>query len=138
MLDLLVLALLFVIVTGGKQTQFATPPRPPSMKNFGAAMQRSRKTESRLRAARPPAQLNTTRGKRTTPGRLSETSATLASGSNMKALAEEKARVERPRPEPNRREHGAANSPARPLSRTNSSRKATRPRGLSKGGWSGN
>jgi predicted nuclease with TOPRIM domain len=99
MLDFLVCSLLlFVIGTGGKQTQFATSAPPAVHEAFSvAALQAQQEEWNRdyeQQALR--AQLNTTTTENEQlRGRLTETSATLAAQeANLKALAEEKARVE--------------------------------------------
>ncbi|HXI84732.1 MAG TPA: hypothetical protein VNL17_11665 [Verrucomicrobiae bacterium] len=102
MLDFLVCSLLlFVIGTGGKQTQFATSAPPAVHEEFsGAALQAQQEEWNRdyeQQALR--AQLNTTSTENEQlRGRLTETSATLAAReANLKALSEETARVEQAR-----------------------------------------
>ena len=102
MLDFLVCSLLlFVIGTGGKQTQFATSAPAAVHEEFSAAalqtQQEDWNRDYEQQALR--AQLNnTTTENEQLRGRLTETSATLAAReANLKALAEETARVERAR-----------------------------------------
>ncbi len=99
MLDFLVCSLLlFVIGTGGKQTQFATSAPPAVHEEFSAAAMQAQQEEWNRDYEQQGllAQLNTTTTENEQlRGRLSETSATLAAReANLKALAEEKARVE--------------------------------------------
>jgi predicted nuclease with TOPRIM domain len=102
MLDFLVCSLLlFVIGTGGKQTQFATSAPPAVHEEFSAAALQAQQEEwnrdYEQQALR--AQLNTsTTENEQLRGRLNETSAALAAReANLKALAEETARVEQAR-----------------------------------------
>src|SRR6266404_3115223 len=102
MLDFLVCSLLlFVIGTGGKQTRFATSVPPAVHEEFSAAALQAQQEEwnrdYEQQALR--AQLNTTTTENEQlRGRLTETSATLAAReANLKALAEETARVEQAR-----------------------------------------
>jgi predicted nuclease with TOPRIM domain len=100
MLDFLVCSLLlFVIGTGGKQTQFATSAPAAVHEEFSAAAMQAQQEEWNRDYEQQGllAQLNTTTAENEQlRGRLSETSATLAAQeANMKALAEEKARVEK-------------------------------------------
>src|ERR1017187_4624899 len=102
MLDFLVCSLLlFVIGTGGKQTPFATPAPPAVHKEFSTAAMQAQQEEWNRDYEQQGllAQLNTTTAENEQlRGRLSETSATLAAReANLKALAEEKARVEQAR-----------------------------------------
>jgi len=102
MLDFLVCSLLlFVIGTGGKQTQFATSAPPAVHEEFTAAAMQAQQEEWNRDYEQQGlvAQLNTTTAENEQlRGRLSEASATLATReANLKALAEEKARVEQAR-----------------------------------------
>ena len=102
MLDFLVCSLLlFVIGTGGKQTQFATSAPPAVHEEFTAAAMQAQQEEWNRDYEQQGlmAQLNTTTAENEQlRGRLSEASATLAAReANLKALAEEKARVEQAR-----------------------------------------
>jgi predicted nuclease with TOPRIM domain len=102
MLDFLVCSLLlFVIGSGGKQTQFATSASPAVHDEFSAAAMQAQQEEWNRDYEQQGllAQLNTTTTENEQlRGRLSETSATLAAReANLKALAEETARVEQAR-----------------------------------------
>jgi uncharacterized protein YoxC len=102
MLDFLVCSLLlFVIGTGGTQTQFATSTPPAVHEEFSAAAMQAQQEEWNRDYEQQGlmAQLNTaTSENQQLRGQLSETSATLAQReANLKALTEETARVEQAR-----------------------------------------
>jgi len=98
MLDFLVCSLLmFIIGTGGAQTQFATSTPPVNEQFSAAAMQAQQEEWNRTYEQQTLlTQLNsTTTENQQLRGRLSETTATLAEReANLKAISEEKARVE--------------------------------------------
>ncbi len=101
MLDFLVCSLLmFVIGTGGKQSQFATSA-PPVHEEFSAAAMQAQQEEWNRDYEQQGlmAQLNnTTTENEQLRGQLNQTSAALAAReANLKALAEETARVEQAR-----------------------------------------
>src|SRR2546426_189669 len=99
MLDFLVCSLLlFIIGTGGKQTQFATSAPPAVHEEFSpTAMQAQQEEWNRdyeQQALLAQLQMATTE-KEQLHARLTETSATLAvREANLKSVSEEKARVE--------------------------------------------
>ena len=102
MLDFLVCSLLmFVIGTGGKQTQFATSAPPAVHEEFSAAAMQAQQEEWNRDYEQQGllAQLNTTTTENEQlRGQLNQTSATLAAReANLKALAEETTRVEQAR-----------------------------------------
>ena len=118
MLDFLVCSLLmFVIGTGGKQSQFATSAAPAVHEEFSAAAMQAQQEEWNRDYEQQGllAQLNTTTTENEQlRGQLNQTSATLAQReANLKALTEETTRVEQARTQTEKALNTVANQLAR-------------------------